>query len=340
MNNKGDVWVFCEQHDGQMARVGLELLGEATRLASILGVQVGAVVLGSDIRPLAHELISCGADKVFVADDPELEHYRTLPYTRVIADMIAEETPYIVLFGATTTGRDLAPRIAARVGVGLTADCTELTIGDFEYRKREFTDILYQVRPAFGGNVIATIVTPEHFPQMATVRAGVMDALEPDPQRTGQIVSIEVRLEPDDLMVEVLERATQTEAATSALDDADVIVSGGYGVRGPRGFDLIRELADTLDAAVGASRKAVDSEWISYDHQVGQTGKVVKPQIYIAFGISGSTQHRVGIGRSQTIIAINKDPEAPIFSFAHYGLVGDVFEVIPLLIQELKNAKG
>lgn len=339
MKNKGDVWIFCEQHDSLVAKVSLELLGEASRLAGILGVQVGAMVLGSGIQALARQLVSYGAERVFIADDPALEHYRTLPYARVIADLIAEENPYIVLYGATTTGRDLAPRIAARLGVGLTADCTELAIGDFRYGGKDYSDLLYQIRPAFGGNVIATIVTPEHFPQMATVRPGVMDPLEPDPQRSGQIMPVEVQLAPEDLRAEVLERVTQSTEAATAFEGADIIVSGGYGVQGSKGFEMLQELADLLGGAVGASRRAVDAGWVSYDHQVGQTGKAVKPQIYIACGISGSTQHRAGMARSRTIIAINRDPEAPIVSFAHYCLVGDLFEVVPLLIKELKKAK-
>ncbi len=332
------ILVFIEQHNGEISKVSLELLGKANGLIKKLKVRVGAVLLGYQIKGLAKEVVKYGAEQVFLADNKELKDFRTLPYTRVIVELIKKENPAIVLYGATTTGRDLAPRVAARVGTGLTADCTGLEINDFTLKDKIYKDLLYQIRPAFGGNVIATIVTPEHRPQMATVRPGVMDALEPNPKRKGKIVSLKVELKKEDKVLEVLERAKKMKTGEEVnLEAAEVIVSGGRGIGGPEGFKVIEHLAKTLGGVVGASRGVVDNGWISSAHQVGQTGKTVKPRIYIACGISGATQHKVGMDRAKTIIAINKDPEAPVFSFAHYGIVGDLFEVIPELIKQLEK---
>lgn len=333
MNN---VLVFIEQHDGQIAKVSLELLGKAKELAEKLNSKVGAILLGFNVRHLADEAVKYGAQEVFLVEDEELKDFRTLPYTRVIVELIKKEKPAIVLYGATTTGRDLAPRVAARVGTGLTADCTGLKIDDFTLKDKTYKDLLIQKRPAFGGNVIATIVTPEHRPQMATVRSGVMDALEPDSARKGKIIPLKVELKEEDKILEVLERAKSKSKDLVNLEAAEVIVSGGRGMGGPEGFKVLEELAKVLGGVVGASRGAVDSHWISSAHQVGQTGKTVKPRIYIACGISGATQHKVGMDRSKTIIAINKDGEAPIFSYAHYGIVGDLFEVVPEITKQLK----
>ncbi len=344
MNN---ALVFIEQHNGEISKVSLELLGKVKELAKKLNSQatassgeanclVEAALLGFKVRHLADEVIKYGAEKVFLADNEELAHFRTLPYTRVIVELIEKENPAIVLYGATTTGRDLAPRVAARVGTGLTADCTGLEINDYTLKDKTYKDLLFQIRPAFGGNVIVTIVTPLHRPQMATVRSGVMDALEPDSARKGKIIPLKVELKEEDKVLEVLERTKKSETGeTVNLEAAEIIVSGGRGVGGPEGFKVIEQLANVLGGVVGASRGVVDNGWISSTHQVGQTGKTVKPKIYIACGISGATQHKVGMDRAKTIIAVNKDSEAPIFSYAHYGIVGDLFEVIPELVKQL-----
>lgn len=331
------VLVFIEQHDGQIAKVSLELLGKAKELAEKLGSRVEAALLGFKVKHLADEAIKYGAEKVFLADNEEFAHFRTLPYTRVIVELIKKENPSIILYGATTTGRDLAPRVAARIGTGLTADCTGLEINDYTLKDKTYKDLLYQIRPAFGGNKIARIVTPELRPQMATVRSGVMDALEPDSTRIGKVIFLKVELKKEDKVLEVLERAkSRRDAQAVNIGAAEIIVSGGRGVGGPEGFKVLEELAKVLGGVVGASRGAVDSHWISSDHQVGQTGKTVKPRFYIACGISGAMQHKVGIDEAKTIIAINKDPEAPIFSFAHYGIIGDLFEIVPELVKQLK----
>jgi len=328
------VLVFIEQHNGEIAKVSLELLGKAKELAEKLNSQPAAILLGFNVKDLADEVVKYGAEEVFLVDDKELKDFRTLPYTRVIVELIKKENPAIILYGATTTGRDLAPRVAARIGTGLTADCTGLEINDYTLKDKTYKDLLYQIRPAFGGNVIATIVTPLHRPQMATVRSGVMDALEPDSTRIGKVISLKVELKKEDKVLEVLERAKSEKTAEAVnIEAAEIIVSGGRGVGGPEGFKLLEKLAKVLGGVVGASRGAVDSHWISSAHQVGQTGKTVKPKIYIACGISGAVQHKVGIG-SGTIIAINKDSEAPIFSYAHYGIVGDLFEVVPEIAKQ------
>jgi len=302
------VLVFAEQDSGKIAEVSLELLSKGRELADALQKPLAAAYLGHPVEDQPRTLIAHGCDIVFVADDPRLALYTTLPYARVVSDLIETVEPEVVLFGASPTGRDLAPRVASRLRTGLTADCTNLVIADHTepVRGTEYKNLLHQIRPAFGGNIIATIVTPEHRPQMATVREGVMRMPEPDPTRTGDVVAVEVCLDAE----------------------AEVVVSGGAGVGSAEGFELIRELARVLGGEVGASRAAVDAGYISRDHQVGQTGTTVRPKLYIAAGISGSVQHRAGMSESGTIVAINTDPEAPIFSFAHYGIVGDLFEVI------------
>jgi electron transfer flavoprotein alpha subunit len=286
---------------------------------------------------------------VYLADHPELEHYRTLPYKRVITDLLKtfELPPHILLLGSTTTGRDLAPRIAAFFKTGLTADCTELDIGPYEHTNKADPDklgrypgCLYAIRPSFGESLKARILGPWNNPQMATTRPGVMVPLEPDPKRTGEIREIPVNLQPDDLRLEVMEIVREVQSGVN-LTDADVIVAGGYGLGGPEGFDLLRELAACFEnGVVGASRKVVDAGWIPYQCQIGQTGKTVRPKIYIACGISGAIQHRVGMNKSGLIIAINKDADAPIFQVAHHGIVGDLYQVIPELIRQLKANKS
>jgi electron transfer flavoprotein alpha subunit len=332
-----DIWVFIEQEEGKIAEVSLELLAKARELAPQVNGAVCGVVCGHHIESLAEPIIHYGADRVLLADHPELEDYRTLPYARVITTLARERRPYAFLFGATPLGRDLAPRIASALQVGLTADCTDLQIGDYESKKEKtiYHNLLYQIRPAFGGNVIATIVNPRTRPQMATVREGVMRRHDADTTRRGEIEHITATFEPRDLMLHVLSREMRESRVN--LKAAPIIVSGGAGVGSPDKFDLLRELAHILGGEVGASRAAVDAGWISREHQVGQTGTTVRPRLYIAAGISGAIQHRAGMSESSKIIAINTDPNAPIFQIAHYKIVGDVAEVIPLMIRALRE---
>lgn len=325
-----NIWVFAEQRDGQLTKVVPQLLTKARDLADHLGVQVGAVLLGHKVEDLVQPLIWHGADTVYVADHPELAHYRTDPYAKVIADLIQAKKPEIMLFGATTIGRDLAPRISQRINTGLTADCTGLDIDDAER-------LLLQTRPAFGGNIMATIVCPRHRPQMATVRPGVMVARPPDNTRTGTVEKIDVDLGPNEIRTKVVEVVKEVRRRVN-LEEAKIIVSGGRGLGGPEGFKLIEELANALGGECGASRAAVDAGWIDSDHQVGQTGKTVHPDLYVACGISGAIQHQAGMKESKYIIAINKDPNAPIFQIADLGLVGDLYKIIPEILKELKAA--
>jgi electron transfer flavoprotein alpha subunit len=337
MAEQKKVWVFAEVEDGAVAEVSLELVTKARELARQLGgARVGAFLLGSSVSRLANVLFEHGCDDVYLSEHAELAVYRTLPYTAVITRLIAREKPEIVLFGATTTGRDLAPRVASQLLVGLTADCTDLQIGPHEdtVRKKTYDRVLYQIRPAFGGNIIATIVCPETRPQMATVRRGVMRKDQPQPGRKGNLVRTPADLTPESLVVKVLERVAAEKKVN--LSGANIIVSGGAGVGSAQNFQLIRQLAAVLGAEVGASRAAVDAGFIDKPHQVGQTGTTVRPKLYIACGISGAVQHRVGMQNSGKIVAINTDPEAPIFSIAHYGIVGDLNEVIPKLIEAYK----
>jgi electron transfer flavoprotein alpha subunit len=292
---------------------------------------------GHEIGDLGESVIQHGADHVLVADHPELEIYRTLPYTRVAADLIRERQPYIFLVGASPVGRDLAPRLASAVKAGLTADCTDLQIGEYTSKKENkvYKDLLYQIRPAFGGNIIATIVNPKTRPQMATVREGVMRRHEPDLTRKGTIENIMPVFQPQDFALQVLSR--EMREPTVKLKDAQVVVAGGAGVESQSEFDMIRELANLIGGEVGASRAAVDAGFISREHQIGQTGTTVRPRLYIAAGISGAIQHRAGMDKSNKIIAINTDPDAPIFQVAHYKIVGDLGEVLPLLIRALRE---
>jgi electron transfer flavoprotein alpha subunit len=322
------VWVVAEQRGGELHGVSFELLGKAGELAGVLGASVSAVLLGHGVEHLASELVARGADTVYVVDHPSLAHYLDEPYANAVAELIGRHRPEIVLTGATSIGRSLIPRVAIQVRAGLTADCTGLAIDDDE-------GLLLQTRPAFGGNIMATIICPRHRPQMATVRHKVMQALEPDPGRTGEIVREEIPvrlLSSRSEFVEFVRDITQTVN----IAEADVIVSGGRGVGGPEGFRVVEELADVLGGAVGASRATVDAGWIPYSHQVGQTGKTVQPKLYIACGISGAVQHLAGMQSSKTIVAINKDPDAPIFKAATFGIVGDLFEVVPALTKRFR----
>ena len=338
MTAQSNVWVFAEVDEGKLADVSLELLTKARELAAQLdNGRVGALLLGDSVTPLADTLFSYGCDDVYLAEHPELSHYSTLPYTRILARIIRDGAPEIVLFGATTTGRDLAPRVASELKAGLTADCTDLRIGSHTdaVRGKSYEKLLYQIRPAFGGNIIATIVTPETRPQMATVREGVMKLGRPQPGRKGKLIRCQPDLPPEVLAVKVLERARAERKVN--LKGAKIIVSGGAGVGNKENFELIREFARVIGAEVGASRAAVDAGFIEKAHQVGQTGTTVRPKLYIACGISGAVQHRVGMQDSGKIIAINSDPNAPIFQFAHYGIVGDLNAAIPMLIEAYRD---
>jgi electron transfer flavoprotein alpha subunit len=336
-SNSRDVWVFIEQEEGVIADVSLELLAKAGELADALDSQVCALMFGYQVGDLAETVIHHGADRVLWADHPELELYRTLPYAKVTTELVQEQQPYILLFGATAIGRDLAPRVASASRSGLTADCTDLQIGDYTSKKdkRTYHDLLLQIRPAFGGNIIATIINPKMHPQMATVREGVMRREEPDETRRGTVEKIEPVFDERDLALRILSRETRESEVN--LKDSPIVVSGGGGVNSEENFELIRELAHVLGGEVGASRAAVDAGLISREHQVGQTGTTVRPRLYIAAGISGAVQHRAGMDESAKIIAINTDPSAPIFEIAHYKIVGDLAEVIPMMIRALRE---
>jgi electron transfer flavoprotein alpha subunit len=335
MAQHGEVWVYAELDEGKIADVSLELLGKGRELAGILGVELAAVLAGSGAKPLAEKLFEHGADTVYLAEDARLERYTTLPYARVVTELVREKKPEIVLYGATPQGRDLAPRVASSLKTGLTADCTDLQIGSYESAGRLYQQKLLQIRPAWGGNIIATIVSPDVLPEMATVREGVMHVPEPETGRRGKLVEVKVTLDSECEFVEVIERHTQPRRVD--LRSAPIIVAGGYGMGSKEGFGLIHELAGVLGAAVGASRAAVDAGFIHADHQVGQTGTTVRPKLYVACGISGAVQHRAGMEEAAKILVINRDPDAPIFQVAHYGIVGDVREVIPRLIKALKG---
>jgi electron transfer flavoprotein alpha subunit len=324
-----NVWVFAEQKKGKVQSVAYELLGKGRELADKLGVDLCAVLLGDNVEGECTELVARGADKVYLVDSPKLKSYMDDPYTKVLTELVSKYKPEIVLCGATVIGRSLISRVAVTLNAGLTADCTGLDIDDKE-------KILLQTRPAFGGNIMATIITPNHRPQMSTVRHKVMKELLPDASRKGEIVREEF---PSDVFASrtVLKDVVEEIEETVNLSEADIIVSGGRGVGSPESFSMIKDLALSLNAALGASRAAVDAGWIPYSHQVGQTGKTVCPKLYIACGISGQIQHLIGMQSSSVIVAINKDPEAPIFKVATYGIVGDIFKVVPALTKELKK---
>jgi electron transfer flavoprotein alpha subunit len=336
-NRQGEVWVFAEQEDGSLNDVSLELCGKARELADRLGVQTAAVLPGSGVDPLAEGLFAHGADKVYVVDDERLGHYQSESYARVLCALIEKHRPQIVVYGATPLGRDLAPRVASRMRAGLTADCTDLEISDVvdPKTKTEHKNLLLQIRPAFGGNIIATIVNFDWWPQMATVREGVMPLREPRSSADGEIIRESVDIDPAAFALKLIHRHVQPRRVN--LKGARVIVAGGGGVGSKENFELIHRLAGALGAAVGASRAAVDSGYISREYQIGQTGTTVRPALYIAVGISGAIQHRAGMQESAKIVAINNDPEAPIFSVAHYGIVGDFKEVVPMLIKAIKE---
>ena len=345
-----NVWVYTEQRGGKLMPVALELLGEGRRLSREISedTKVCAVLVGWETDHLVEELYAYGADVVYQLDHPLLKTYTTDGYTKAITDAIQAEKPEIVLFGATHIGRDLAPRIAARLDTGLTADCTRLDIntGDYIHYLETYTTAstagldakdgnkgLKQTRPAFGGNLMATIVTPNTCPQMATVRPGVMEKQELTPGAKGELVKVDVQLSDGDIQVEVLDVVKEAKELVS-LTDADIICSGGRGLGNAEGFELIQKFADKVGGVVGASRAAVDSGWIDPSHQVGQTGTTVKPKIYFTCGISGAIQHLAGMQTSDIIVAINKDPEAPMMQIADYAICGDLKKVIPEIIEQ------
>lgn len=333
----GNVWIFIEQEAGKIAEVSLELVCKARELADQLGVKVEGVILGDKLDGKFDALFHYGCDKVFQVEDSGLEPFTVLPYAEALVKLLKEHKPNILLFGATLKGRELGPRVASEMMCGLTADCTSLKIDDFTDRmsKQEYKNKLMQIRPAFGGNIIATIVNTWDDPQMVTVREGVMKLTQPDLSRKSKIVKIKPEFSPLSKAVKVIERVS--EEKTIDLKKAAIIVAGGYGVGTKNNFKLIYDLAEALNADVGASRAAVDAGWINHDHQVGQTGVTVRPKLYIACGISGSVQHRAGMDESAKIIAINSDPDAPIFSVAHYGIVGDLNDIIPKMIKAFKS---
>jgi len=337
VNRQGEVWVFAEQEAGRLSDVPLELMSKGRELAEALSVPLAAVLVGDRVAPLAQTLIHHGADKVYVVEDPRLAHYQAAGYCRVLCRLIDQHRPQICLYGATAIGRDLAPTVASAMKCGLTADCTDLQIGD--HTPPGTTDLhknlLLQIRPAFGGNIIATIVNFDRWPQMATVREGVMVMSKANHSRRGEVIRCQVDLSGVELPLEILETHRQERKVN--LKAARIIVAGGAGVGSKENFRLIWDLANCLGAAVGGSRAAVDLGLVDHDHQVGQTGTTVRPALYIACGISGAVQHRAGMQESAKILAINTDPQAPIFSVAHYGIVGDLNQVIPMLIKAIRG---
>ena len=325
------VLVFAEYRHGKIAPVSYELLGIGRKLADQRGVQLSAVLPGGSVSDLAQSLIAVGADTVLLAEHPMLEQFREDLYAKVLELTIRERKPEVVLAGATAIGRSLIPYVATLLNAGLTADCTRLEI-------REEDGMLLQTRPAFGGNIMATIECPQTRPQMATVRPKVMAPAEPDASRTGEVVFLQLPEDPLQSRIEVLETVANTEDQVN-IQEFETLVAGGRGLDSAKGFALIRELAAELGGAVAASRAAVDAGWIPYPHQVGQTGKTVSPKLYIACGISGAVQHAVGMQSAEIVVAINRDKDAPIFNIATYGVVGDLYEVVPRLIQRLQEIK-
>ena len=335
------VYIYAQQVDNKIDKISFELIGKAKDLAKDLKTEVTAILLGYKVKDLAEELGKYGADKVIVVDDSELEVYRTEPYTQALTAVVNKYKPEILLVGATAIGRDLGPRVSARVGTGLTADCTMLEIGDFplvEGPNQKHNQLL-MTRPAFGGNTIATIACPDHRPQMATVRPGVMEAIKPLKKSKAEIIDFKVKLEKNNCYVEILDIVHAVNDIAD-IQDAKILVSGGRGVGSPENFKLLEDLAEALGGQVSCSRAVVDSGWKPKDMQVGQTGKTVRPKVYFAIGISGAIQHVAGMEEADLIIAINKDETAPIFDVADYGVVGDLNKIVPELTKRIKAAKA
>jgi len=322
------VWIFAEQRHGKLMDSSLEMLGGGRKIADKLKTTLAAVLFGHNVENLAKELIAYGADKVYVADNSLLSFYRSEAYSIILADLIRQHNPEILLFSATAVGRDLAPRVAAKVKTGLTADCVKLDVNE----QRQ----LLQIVPAFGGNVMATVVCPKHKPQMATVRPGVMKSLDRDESRHGEIMEVSTSLREEDMKIKIVEVVTE-KPKVLPIEGADVVVAGGWGVGSAENWKLIEELAETLGGAVGATRPAVDEKWALEDQMIGVGGKTVRPKLYIGAGISGALQHTVGIQDSKVVVAINNDPNAPIFEGADFGIVGDLREIIPCLVNEIKK---
>ncbi len=337
------VYVFAQQVDNEVSGIALELIGKGKDLAKDLDTDVTAVLIGSDVKGLVDVLAEYGADKVIVVDDPELKEYRTEPYAHALSSVINEFKPDIMLVGATAIGRDLGPRVSARVHTGLTADCTQLDIGDFPMvavpGKEQKHNQLLMTRPAFGGNTIATIACPDFRPQMATVRPGVMQKAERVAGAKAEVIEFNPGFTPDNKYVEILE-VVKAVSDVADIMDAKILVSGGRGVGSPENFKLLEDLAEALGGTVSCSRAVVDSGWKPRDLQVGQTGKTVRPQVYFAIGISGAIQHVAGMEESDIIVAINKDENAPIFDVADYGIVGDLNKIVPALTEQIKAAKA
>ena len=333
------VYVFAQQVDNEISSIAFELLGKAKDLAKDLSTDVTAVLIGSEVKGLADQLAEYGADKVIVVDDPELKDYRTEPYAHALSSVINKYKPEIMLVGATAIGRDLGPRVSARVATGLTADCTVLEIGDFPLQavpgQEQLHNQLLMTRPAFGGNTIATIACPYNRPQMATVRAGVMQKIEPIKGAKAVVEEFNPGFTPDNKYVEILD-IVKSVVETVDIMDAKILVSGGRGVGSPENFKILEDLAEVLGGTVSCSRAVVDSGWKPKDLQVGQTGKTVRPNVYFAIGISGAIQHVAGMEESDIIVAINKDADAPIFDVADYGVVGDLNKIVPKLTEALK----
>ena len=330
-----DVWIFVEQRNGKPADVSFELLSKGRKLADGLKSSLKAIVLGHNIKPIAEETFRYGADEAIIVDDEQLAHYRTMPYGRILNELVEKYKPRVMLYGATVIGRDLAPRVASHTKSGLTADCTDLQISNVKYIKEEFKDLLLQIRPAFGGNIIATIISPDVHTQMATVREGVMRMEVVSKPIKGKITEIPYVHEKLDDLVKIIEQHRKENKVN--LKAAPIIVSGGYGLGSKENFELVKEFAHIIGGEVAGTRAAVDAGFISPDRQVGQTGVTVRPKLYIACGISGAIQHRAGMQESNKIIAINTDPDAPIFGVAHYGIVGDAIQIIPMFINVFKQ---
>lgn len=333
-----NVIVYCEITEEQhVADVSLELLSKGKKLANDINAKLEAVVIGSNLQNIEKEIYPFGVDTIYLFNDKRLFPYSTLPHSSIVIKLFTEKTPEIALFGATSVGRDLAPRVASALRCGLTADCTSLEIGSHQDKDKTYNQLLYQIRPAFGGNIIATIVNPETRPQMATVREGVMkkEIFKEDYKGTVEKLDVNKYLGKDDFQVEILERHIESQKIN--IKGSQIIVAGGYGVGSKENFKLLKELADVLGGEVGATRAAVDAGYVESDRQIGQTGVTVRPKLYIACGISGSVQHRSGMDESSKIISINTDPEAPINSIADYVIIGEVMDIVPKMIKMYKK---
>ncbi len=330
-----DIWVFIEQHDGIPADVSFELLSKGRKLADTMKCALKSVVIGNDVNSIAIETFRYGVDESYIVNHHDLYHYSTLPYSRILNELVDEHKPRVFLFGATIVGRDLAPRVASHTRSGLTADCTDLQISNVTYLGTEFKDLLLQIRPAFGGNIVATIIAPDTQTQMATVREGVMERHTLPVAHPVKLVEIPYTPTEFDQLITIIEQHRKESKVN--LKGAPIIVAGGYGMKTKENFKLIQDLAHAIGGEVAGSRAAVDAGFILHDRQVGQTGVTVRPKLYFAIGISGAIQHRAGMQEAKKIIAINIDPEAPIFDIAHYSIVGDAADVIPKFIEAYKS---